>query len=475
MQSKSGSSSSTSSNSGDTTQNMAPPPHDDPLSMPTQQYSQFTSSEFKHTLPSQEHTSPPANTSLGGGEGGAVMASRNLMSGSGMVPGVENKGRKDDYSSEILPQAPFQQDTTQMIAGMPIPLEPSLQGLGHSIGMTSESSSPGSTETFGSLLGSQDDSSLQQQQQQQPVGQQQAVRMRYTSMENEPSSIGAAARSLSHPNLTSIPSRTLSSRVTQSSTTIPTHSQAPIPFPANLGGFTLSSMMGHFTSPQLQPQSLSMNPAAAVAAGGIMQGLQGVSVGSVSPSTNPTITAAGGLMQGISVGGPSPSMNPGAITAGGLMQGLQGVSVGGGSSANPSAPQPPQGGSLSIVNPQGSSVSGLLGNASSQTIPIMNPPVSGTRTNLPPNSSLPMPLTHPIAGNLQNPTGLPLISGMPNMYSYPYTAALPAQPVSSAAVRVNAPGFPSQPLYSQYLPPSLYGGGNPPPQQPPVSTGNFSR
>jgi hypothetical protein len=74
--------------------------------------------------------------------------------------------------------------------------------------------------------------------------------------------------------------------------------------------------------------------------------------------------------------------------------------------------------------------------------------------NLPPSTSLPMPLTHPIPANLQNPS-LSLIPGMPNMYSYPYTAALPTQPATSSPS-----GFPPHSLmpsgYPQYLPPSLY-------------------
>lgn len=110
-----------------------------------------------------------------------------------------------------------------------------------------------------------------------------------------------------------------------------------------------------------------------------------------------------------------------------------------------------------------------------------------TSSNLP--AGMPMPLSHNMAssgslpGSLPNPSALPLLPGMPNMYPYPYTGALPSaatavqslpsQPITSAMVRMNTPGFPSQTLvpgYPSYVPPSLYGN-----TQPPVSNGSFSR
>jgi len=60
------------------------------------------------------------------------------------------------------------------------------------------------------------------------------------------------------------------------------------------------------------------------------------------------------------------------------------------------------------------------------------------------------PLTHPITARLPapgNPTGIPLLPTMPNVYPYPYPASipgiqnLPSQPISSTMVRMNAPGI----------------------------------
>lgn len=383
-------------------QNVAPPP-DDNLPLPSHDYPQFVAQGSSDYNSSQDHASPP-----GGG-----------------VSSLEGKG-KNNFSSEMLPQSQQYhdaRDSRHLMGGLQMQLEPSLQGLGHSAGMQSSSSN---TESFRNLLGSQDDSSLQPDQTLGTSG------LRYSATDEERAgggAIGTAARSLSHPNLSTIPS---SSRTLppgqgmrgniQPSTAVPSHSQAPIPFPTNLGGFTLSSMVGHFAShPQLQAQSLSVNPAS-----GLMQGL-GISVG--SNHNQPPLSNT-------------------------LAQ------------------------SLSLSNPQ------MLGGAQNPSISIMNAPTSlsagggGRPQNLSHNvTSLPMPLAHPIASNLQNPAGLPLLSGMPNMYSYPYTAGtLPTQPVTTSIVHVNAPpGFPSQSLmqgYSQYIPPSLYGNA---PQQPPVSTANFSR
>lgn len=309
-----------------------------------------------------------------------------IISRGGVVPAsMENKSRKGDYSPDLLPQTFHSgQDSSNMMSELSVP---------HDSGMVSETTS----STFQSMLASRDDSSLQTNQ---------ALQSHYPIMDAEHGHLGqggASSKSLSHPNLSAISPR-LAPRA------VHTHSQVPpIPFPANLGGFTLSSMVGHFTSPhpQLQPQSLSMNPAT----GGLMQGL-GLSVGSNHAQPPTSVSTL----------------------------------------SNPPQPMP----------------TGLLSNP---PISIVNPLLP--RPNLPPSTSLPMPLTHPIPTiptNLQNPS-VPLIPGMPNMYSYPYAATLPA--TSSANAHV---GFPPQSLmppgYAQYLPPSLYGDS---PQQPPVSSANFSR
>ena len=114
--------------------------------------------------------------------------------------------------------------------------------------------------------------------------------------------------------------------------------------------------------------------------------------------------------------------------------------------------------------------------------------------NLPSGGMPPMPLSHNMAavaggtagglpGSLSNPSALPLLPGMHNMYPYPYTGALPSaaaavqslpsQPITSAMVRMNTPAFPSQTLvpgYPSYVAPSLYGN-----TQPPVTNGSFTR
>ncbi len=272
----------------------------------------------------------------------------------------------------------------------------SLQGLGHNASMAPESSSNRPEASFRNLLNSQDSNPDPAQ----------------------------GLRSLSHPNLTNIPTRTLPSMTQSSPNLPPTHSQTPISFPAHLGSFALSSMVGHFTHPQLQPP---MNPA-----GGLMPSL-GVSVG-------PNQSISNNLAHGLSLCSSSISIMNAPMVS---------ISTG-------------QGG--------GGGVRGSGGRGGSQ-------------------GSVPMPLTHHITGNLQNPSSLPLIPGMPSMYSYPYTAAaaaaaatttLPPTAASntSSVVYPNAPaGFPSQSLmpagYPQYISPSLY--GNAP--QPPTSAhqGNFPR
>ena len=108
-------------------------------------------------------------------------------------------------------------------------------------------------------------------------------------------------------------------------------------------------------------------------------------------------------------------------------------------------------------------------------------PTLSTSSNLS-VGGMPMPLSHNIAGggglsgNLSNPPALPLLPTMHNMYPYPYTGALPSatavpsvpnQPITSAVVRMNTPGFPG---YPSYIAPSLYGNA-----QPPVTNTSFTR
>ena len=121
---------------------------------------------------------------------------------------------------------------------------------------------------------------------------------------------------------------------------------------------------------------------------------------------------------------------------------------------------------------------------------LQQPPQSlSSSSNMPGGGMPPMPLSHNMAGagglsgSLSNPpAALPLLPGMHNMYPYPYTGALPSatavqslpnQPITSAVVRMNTPGFPSQTLvpgYPSYIAPSLYGN-----TQPPVTNTTFTR
>lgn len=407
---------------------MAPPPSDNTLSLAGHEYSQFVTqgrAEFSQKLASPPNTAGAVIGPLGGQGGGGTSISGvggASISGVGGAPisgvGVmENKGSKDVFSPDLLPHSA--QEPNNLMSTMPMSTMPR-----STMPMQIDPSLPrlghgagmvaepaASAETFGSLMSSQDDSGLHQDQ---------VLGLRYSATDGESGDMAASARSLSHPNLRSISPRPLP-RATQSLATVPVHSQPQISFP-NFGGFALSSMVPmarHFPSShtQLQTQSMSVNPAAAASAGSLIQGL-GVSVGSNHTQPQPISSS---LAQSLSLSTINPSMPPGLLNAP--------VSLNGG------------------VN----------------------------RSNLLPNTSLPMPLTHPIASNLQNPAGLPtLIQGMPNMYPYPYTTPLPTQPVTSSIVRVNTPGFPSQsivPGYPQYLPPSLYSNS----QQPPVSSGNFSR
>ena len=276
----------------------------------------------------------------------------------------------------------------------------------------------------------------------------------------------ATGRSLSHPNLTSMnregessgsmlqqpgdapASKGMLPHSAQAS--ILTHSQTgnpppPVPFHGNLGSFALSSMMGHF-APQLQPHPL---PSSAI------------------PPANPSSIDAdlrGGRSPGL--GAPAGSSRSGS-----------------GSIAQSRIP---------AITTSSSSGSTLLGGGLNPSLSIINPTFNmggvglqggglgcgggGGVVNLPHSSNPSMPLAHPIACNAPS---LSLLSGMPTVYSYPYTATLPTQSISSSMVRMNAPGSagfapPGQALapgggYNQYMPPSLY--GNAP---PPVSTGNYT-
>ena len=113
-----------------------------------------------------------------------------------------------------------------------------------------------------------------------------------------------------------------------------------------------------------------------------------------------------------------------------------------------------------------------------------NMPVSTTsnpRNEIGTVSNLHMSLPHPIMaasgnlpGGLSNPSALPLLPGMPNMYSYPYPAPLPTLPshsVSNALPRPPTFPMPAQglPRYPPYMTPSLYGN-----TQPPITNRNFS-
>ena len=260
--------------------------------------------------------------------------------------------------------------------------------------------------------------------------------LNYPKLSNSVSSGDPSTRTLIQPEEVQVP------KGAQTHSQPPTHSQTnpPLPFSANLGSFTFSSMMGHF-APQLQSQALptTINPSSGGGADGrIMQSL-GAPLRSNNRSSNTN------NMIGISTQSRLPI------------------------SSNPSL--------------SSSSVSSVLGGLN-PSLSIVNPPVSfnvggggGRVANLSPSSNISMPLAHPIAAS--NHTSLPLLSGMPAVYSYPYTATLPTQSISSSMVRMNAPGptgFPpgGQTLvpggYHQYVPQSLYGHS----QQPPVSTCNFT-
>ena len=133
--------------------------------------------------------------------------------------------------------------------------------------------------------------------------------------------------------------------------------------------------------------------------------------------------------------------------------------------------------------------------APSQQGPSLQQTLTTSAANLPSGGIPPMPLSHNMAaaggtlgglpGSLSNPSALPLLPGMHNMYPYPYTGALPSaaaavqslpsQPITSAMVRMNTPAFPSisqslVPGYPSYMAPSLYGN-----TQPPVTNGSFTR
>lgn len=432
---------------------------------------------FKHTLPAQGHsTSTPSvmvMTARGGrggggrGEVGTGITGQEIMIGNtgrvGPISGVESEGQKNDFSSsppttESISQALYcLQDSSMIMGGGGLPMQlDQLQGLlPHRLPSRGNKPPPNSHHHHhhhehdgfsggGDLMSSRDDSSLQ-------VDQSLALRLSGSSGNADCSSSSdpAIGRSLSHPNLsragrsgdsssTAIPQsrevQTSKSTLTHSQGPILTHTQAnpPIPFPGNLGSFALSSMMGHF-APQLQPQSLqtAVNPSSCGSDGrsGIMQTL-GVSVGSNNRSNSSNISTQSRLPV----------------------------------SSNPPLPS--------------SSVSSILGGGSNPSLSIVNPPVSFNMggMGIGGGANISMPLAHPIPSN---PPNIPLLSGMPTVYSYPYAATLPTQSITSSMVRVNAPGPtgfapPGQTLapggYHQYVPPSLYSNS----QQPPVSTGNYT-
>ncbi len=244
-----------------------------------------------------------------------------------------------------------------------------------------------------------------------------------------------------------------------------THSQTgnplSVPFQGHIGSFALSSMMGHF-APHLQPQTLSTsslppNPNSVdtdirgMGRSQVLAGTTGVSsrttngnvIQSRIPATAASSSSSGGsglLGTGGALNTPSLSIvNPSSFNMSGV--GLQGGGLGHGSSG--------AGGGAGVIN-------------------------------LPHSSNNPsVPLAHPIGCNTPS---LSLLSGMPAVYSYPYTATIPTQSISSSVVRMNTPGQgafppPGQALapgggYNQYMPPSLYGNAQ---QLPPVSTGNYTR
>lgn len=447
--------------------------HVDAIPSPSaQDFSHFAADEsassFEQSLPAQGH-SPSSNLIVmgraGGGRRGGIGGSGGReeigmsITGRGIITtdaaraseiaNIESEGRKNDLSTspsttESISQALHcLQDSSMMMSGgsgLPIQLE-QLQGLiPHRSGVVSRLNKPLSNSHHhhherdgfgrGDLINSQDDS-LQQDH---------TLALRLTgSSRNADSSVSsetALGRSLSYPNLTSTGSVGESSNtailqpgeVTSKSvlahsqqTPILTHSQTnpSITFPANLGSFTLSSMVGHF-APPFQHQSLQT-------------------------SINSSSDGRSGNANIINISTQSR---------------------------------------LPVSSLSSSSVSSLLGGGSNPSLSIVNPPLSfnvggggggGGGTNLLPSSNLSMPLAHPIASN---PPTLPLLSGMPAVYSYPYSATLPTQSISTPMMRVNPPGHtgfppPGQTLAPggyQYVSPSLYGNS----QHPPVSTCNYN-
>lgn len=458
-------------------------------------FSQFAANEGHLTS-----SNPPLMGMAGGrGERGGGRAEMGTVTRQGImiadaarasaISRIESEGQKNDFStspptSESISQALhcLQDSSLLMMSGggnggrLPIQLQQQQQQqqglIPHRSGLTSRMNKPPpppsnshyhhhhhhERDGFGvdNLMSSQDNNSLQPDH---------ALALQITgssgSGDASSSSETALARSLSYPNLSNLGGNgddsstgtimqpgegpTSKSVLTHSQAPILTHSQTnpPLPFPANLGSLTFSSMVGHFT-PQLQPQSLptTVNPSSGGGGGdgrsGIMQSL-GVSLGSNNRSSNTNIIS-------ISSQSRLPIPSNTSLSSSSVSNLL------GGGGLNPS---------LSIVNPPASFNIGVGG---------------GRGANLPPSSNISRPLAHPIASN---PSSLPLLSGMPAVYSYPYTATLPTQSISTSMVRVNAPGPtrfppPGQTLvpggYHQYVPQSAYGNS----QQPPVSTCNFT-
>lgn len=264
---------------------LQPPANPMPIPMPLK-YTDFNSTDFKHTAAQDRHTTATPTTGVLVVGGGGVIGGGGGGGGDVAVPGKARKG--DPYSSSDLPHQGFH-SSGGMMRNLPVPLgRPSMGGLGG--GLSSQPPSTNTESTFQGILPSSQDT-VNMQQSNQALG-----LTRYSVTDADSGRIRGPAKSLSHPNLSAIgpPSRR------GGVASIAAHSQAPpIPFPANLGGFTLSSMVGHFTPhPQLQPQALSMNPAAA---GGLMQGL-GISVG--GPGPHPTSIS---LVQQQSLSGMPPT------------------------------------------------------------------------------------------------------------------------------------------------------------------------
>ena len=404
-------------------------------------------SSFKPSLPVKKHMNPPTTPAISmvgrGGEMGVVTGQETMVAsattGAGGISDIEKEIQEGNNFPLSSPTSSTSQSISQalhslqdsgilvsssMNTGLPIQLQGPIQ---HRSSLASRRNKfpPNphyhhhqERDGFGiDNLMSSEDSNLQQDQ---------TLAMQLPgSSENMDSSKSPAesalARSLSYPNLSNVSnsgdpsSRTiLQPGEVQSSKGV--HPQAPFlthSFPANIGGFALSSMF----APHLQQQPLAsaINPSSVDSRSGIMQTL-GASLGSSNRSSVSVPIAS------------NPSLVSSPVS-----------NLLGGGGLNPS---------LSVINPPVSFNTGVGGGG-------------GRVNNHPPSANLSMPLDHPIPGNQSR---LPVISGMPAVYSYPYTTSLPTQ--STSMVRMNPPGpagFPptGQTLvpggYHQYIPQSPYG------------------